>query len=150
MCQTDGIRKLGYFDWWVMSDKWRKLSSHFFYPNKPLSSQFEKRRGEKMNQVLDYTNSLKSFYPNQVSHNYYCIWVQNKLLTCFVFSKPGSTGERMKVKASESVYLFYGTTCFFFFMKPSLHILFFNLCLGFFMKNNLCNFKKSRVSTYKL
>ena len=97
-----------------------------------------------MNQVLDYTNSLKSFYPNQVSHNYYCIWVQNKLLTCFIFSNPGSMGREDKSEPSERVFFF------FFLMKPSLHILFFNLCLGFFMKNNLCNLKKSRVSTYKL
>ena len=43
VCRTGGYRKLGYFKWWVMSDKWRKLSEKWWRkkkkkPNSPLIS----------------------------------------------------------------------------------------------------------------
>ena len=64
-----------------------------------LGGKLRREERERMNQVLNYTNTLKSCHPNQASHHYYCIWVRNKLLMCFVFSKPGSVGREDESKS---------------------------------------------------
>ena len=42
VCQTGGIRKFGYFKWWVMSDEWRKLNEEWWVMKKKKkpNSQF--------------------------------------------------------------------------------------------------------------
>ena len=79
----------------------------------------------------------KNCYPSQVGHDYLIsFWAYT------ICASPRSTGRGWNpVNMFWFLFFFFmdQSVLFFLFMKPNRCIFFFNLCLGFFMRNNPCN-----------